>query len=806
MRYKSFAGFSVEICVPEDAVAYIERGRSLQSLLSLQDLHVDVGNTVTNTSTSGEAVPVRSVLATGTVENVHALQEKLRQVRVRFAGDPDERAGTAHQRDEQQLPTRSPEFISPHRDEITEANRKYRIRLLLPKVANNQQGAPSAWDRSVLDKIRTISREFHCSTSRFGHALRINGRKAEVQATKNAIQTMFNEECDKQGIPHRNLQVLQSLEPSDNQGKDESDRIEHVKTALRALTNPIVLVVATLRHDGESSEVEELRGVTVSSLTSVTLDRRPIVSFNLRLPSRTWDAIESNRTISLSFLTATPEAAAVANVFTKPHDNPDDAFRELRRLGYEATGRFGEGARRLVKVANNDQIAGTVYCTMAANVLRDNSVSIRDHVIVVAEVTHILLTEPSIQRAEAGKAFGLAYGNREYRRAGEVIQPMQLPKHEKKGNAHRADMQADSKAKTDLENTRPGPGNDHPDELAELHETFDTDNSASEPHSNVIGNDESAAEQLSTDPPPEGAASADGGLARRSAAQSSDPLSDKQTLNSLEQMEAEQAVENGVAESQDQPWPSVEPDKSSATKPPATTTPSAATQAEPRSSLGFLKQIWRSYSTSARRLTSSPNQSDANATKTERPNFQISDPSLLSTTAGDFLNRPDDGDPYRLRRMRALMKARKESENASNQLKYLTNNGKLTKQESERLNNIITRNERWIAKKLALHSAYDLRLMLDKGKVDVGRARWLESSIEKGQAVLIEEMQQLEDLFVRRKVDGTTYNKTKESLEQDALSLSTEALRLRQMVEEEDGGAGPVQQEKRGFDGFSGNF
>lgn len=95
--------------------------------------------------------------------------------------------------------------------------------------------------------------------------------------------------------------------------------------------------------------------------------------------------------------------------------------------------------------------------------------------------------------------------------------------------------------------------------------------------------------------------------------------------------------------------------------------------------------------------------------------------------------------------------------------------------------------------------------MLDKGKVNVRLAQWLGSSIEKGQAVLLEEMKQAQAWFENGKVDEATYKKTMEVLEQDDVSLATEAMRLRQMVDEEEDGAGSVQEDRKGFDGFSGN-
>jgi hypothetical protein len=161
-----------------------------------------------------------------------------------------------------------------------------------------------------------------------------------------------------------------------------------------------------------------------------------------------------------------------------------------------------------------------------------------------------------------------------------------------------------------------------------------------------------------------------------------------------------------------------------------------------------------------------------------------------------------------------MMRARRESERASAQLEAALADGSLTPEESTRNENIIASNERYITKRLALASAKDLRRMLDTGSImDDRRVQWLESSIEKGLAVLLQEAKGLRKAFDERKVTREEFEKVKAGLEGQHVVLDTEVMRLRQIVDEE-GDEGSMVDEgtsqsggepRKGFDGFRGN-
>jgi hypothetical protein len=237
----------------------------------------------------------------------------------------------------------------------------------------------------------------------------------------------------------------------------------------------------------------------------------------------------------------------------------------------------------------------------------------------------------------------------------------------------------------------------------------------------------------------------------------------EQMYQSLEQIEAAGAVDHDASATHDQLSSKAAPAQPTTTHAPASSTSPPGSRPSSNSPMSFLRRIWRSYSTSTKSSISNEAHPETSTTaEVDQLESKVSDKSLLSTTAGEYLNSHDD-DPYVPRRMRAMMKAKKQIHDTSRRLEQALANGTLTAEESERLENIITRNERWLAKKLAFNSAYDLRLMLDKGKVDVKRAQWLESSIEKGQAVLLEEVRQVRALYDDGKLDEAKYKTAKEA-------------------------------------------
>ena len=134
---------------------------------------------------------------------------------------------------------------------------------------------------------------------------------------------------------------------------------------MRSTAHPVTVVIAKekLQSSADDQSLHMYRGLLVSSFNTVTLRPKPYVSFNLRLPSSTYDAICQSRTFTASGITN----AVVADSFVKARDN-GKAWEQF--LG--KNGRLKEG------------LGGTWWMRCAWE--QERSVQVEDHVVIIAEV------------------------------------------------------------------------------------------------------------------------------------------------------------------------------------------------------------------------------------------------------------------------------------------------------------------------------------------------------------------------------------------------------------------------------------
>ncbi|KAI9724876.1 MAG: hypothetical protein M1812_000152 [Candelaria pacifica] len=153
--------------------------------------------------------------------------------------------------------------------------------------------------------------------------------------------------------------------------------------------------------------------MTVSSLTTVTLDPSPVFSFNIRRPSSTLSALTSSRQFLVHFLRATEQGAKIADAFTK--GDAERAFRSLAKEGIKVLKRRGEIGGPPI-LASHD-VMRVVRCEMMGM-----GVEVEDHVIILGKVVGVLMDSSSNGEERADpKDLGLVYVNRQYRSVGDGI-------------------------------------------------------------------------------------------------------------------------------------------------------------------------------------------------------------------------------------------------------------------------------------------------------------------------------------------------------------------------------------------------
>ena len=157
------------------------------------------------------------------------------------------------------------------------------------------------------------------------------------------------------------------------------------------LTTIISYTSKTHESDGKASKSP--RGLLVSSFNTITLSPTPYVSFNIKLPSSTFDAIGESGSFTASGLSK----ASVAHAFTKGRGAK--SYRHFVGDG----GKLSRACR-----------GGTWW--MQCEWIKGKSVEVEDHVIMIGKV---------IDAGHYNKQgrMGVVYAEQQYRRVGIAVNP-----------------------------------------------------------------------------------------------------------------------------------------------------------------------------------------------------------------------------------------------------------------------------------------------------------------------------------------------------------------------------------------------
>ncbi|WYZ46553.1 hypothetical protein EsH8_IX_000778 [Colletotrichum jinshuiense] len=186
-------------------------------------------------------------------------------------------------------------------------------------------------------------------------------------------------------------------QPPSTEHKAKEELPEQLRGVMRRLAHSVVVCTATDR-DGQP------RGMTMSSFVSLSMDPVPLVTFNVRTPSRTLRAIEDEGGLfNIHVLAEGVEGARVAEWFTRGNTAGEGLFKGLPK-GVGVVEEDGEAP-----VLEGKGVLFVLQC----QVLGEGLVRVRDHVVVVGEVKGVLRGE--------GEGFGLVYADRRYRTLGKVM-------------------------------------------------------------------------------------------------------------------------------------------------------------------------------------------------------------------------------------------------------------------------------------------------------------------------------------------------------------------------------------------------
>jgi flavin reductase (DIM6/NTAB) family NADH-FMN oxidoreductase RutF len=193
------------------------------------------------------------------------------------------------------------------------------------------------------------------------------------------------------------------------------------KATMRSVPSSVAILITSV--PSTRSNIDSLRGMTVSSLSSITLEPEPIISFSIRGPSRTLDCITAGQPFTVNFLNAHARGASLANLFSRPHDDPSQPFRTIQ--GSDLAHVY-ESSHQTGPAIGGNQIPARFTCEL----LPGKSLEIGDHTVVFARVVSIW-RDPDMRGPKAHRTF-LGYAQAGYRAFhGNVIPPVDLETLEK---------------------------------------------------------------------------------------------------------------------------------------------------------------------------------------------------------------------------------------------------------------------------------------------------------------------------------------------------------------------------------------
>ncbi|KAI7157271.1 hypothetical protein KC349_g5754 [Hortaea werneckii] len=612
---------------------------------------------------------------------------------------------------------------------------------------------------------------------------------------------------------------------------------EDMRAILRPLTHPVVLITArdALHPDLDQSTFIGCRGVTVSSFTAVTLFPQPIVSFNLKVPSRTWDAIASSQWLTAHILSANTDAATLTHAFIQPYPSPEHAFHVIRKLGVEISLPTNEPSRS-PRLNHKEAVLAQVH----ARILPAKCVQAGDHVIVVAEVKKVGIArrederrpieggrEKALARLGSEEVVGLTYAKKGYRKgAGEMIQiPDKLPDVDevveqesvtggkaigRKETQGTGGEQSGGKTETRL-------SEEDDEDVFKPEEMHGREGLTNRRREGADGKNEGMQEEDEQDL---GMGASDVraphrhhtyvDLGKSTDAQSgTDEAFNGRGGKDSKAHELSGNVDQVLGSARAEPRPVAGKSRqfpmfSSAERKMRSAQFKLERSAQRQPSRSFSAAVTLPYEDEQGDTAKSSQQRQEQEQAQQDPSTYVNDPNILNQTIANFLGEPPPSpDPTAnhrpgIRRIRALLHAQEAASQASHDLQAALEAGTLTPSQSLELESTIRTNDRRVTKTLALRAANSLRISLDTGSLptdstttDFRRIAWMEAQIEKGQRAILDEAKEVRELFEQGGIDEEVFCQAKEKLRMVFGVLDGEVRRLREGVREvEDEGEG----------------
>jgi flavin reductase (DIM6/NTAB) family NADH-FMN oxidoreductase RutF len=191
---------------------------------------------------------------------------------------------------------------------------------------------------------------------------------------------------------------------------------------MRSVPQPVAIVTAVDTNKDPEGGPGSWRGATISSFNTVTLEPEPIISFNIKKVSSTFDAIQSSSRFWVHFLTPSLSSAQLAHKFTQ--GNSQHTFEGLR-VSYTEDQRARIPQIRGISGSLGRNEGAQIAFVLVCSFLEEKTVTIGDHAVLFATVTGINRMGPALRETAVEGMACLAYANQGY----HGLKHLELPVH-----------------------------------------------------------------------------------------------------------------------------------------------------------------------------------------------------------------------------------------------------------------------------------------------------------------------------------------------------------------------------------------
>ncbi|KAL2759166.1 hypothetical protein ACRALDRAFT_1075423 [Sodiomyces alcalophilus JCM 7366] len=293
---------------------------------------------------------------------------------------------------------------------------------------NSYRALRVAAESTSITSSRTALRlwQHNASTPRLRHSATSTGFPSTGLARGNGRRHLYTSAHRLSSTWRTTPPERPSTHPTSSNDPSSKEPISETFRSLMRLVAHSVVVCTSTEPAGPGGE-DSPRGMTMSSFTSLSLQPRPLVTFNIATPSRTLSAVQKSRHFNVHILKDNIEGAKVADWFTRGNAAGQHVSQGLlvgagsRPIGDEegSPGCEAEMGANEAPVLKGEGILYIIRCKVLDDAPLGGLIPVKDHVIVVGEVVDILEGRNGEEWREDD--FGLVYADRRYRQLGNVM-------------------------------------------------------------------------------------------------------------------------------------------------------------------------------------------------------------------------------------------------------------------------------------------------------------------------------------------------------------------------------------------------